>query len=73
MEKIRKSFLRSSVMVLAVMALSSSVAQAQNCIARAKDVANGSRRGDDGIGWWHRNAMPGARGRGGTHLRVVTQ
>ncbi len=37
MEKIRKSFLRSSVMVLAVMVLSSSVAYAQVCIARGVD------------------------------------
>ena len=39
MEKIRKSFLRSSVMMLslvAVMALSTSVAEAQECLARAQ-------------------------------------
>ncbi len=43
MEKIRKSFLRSSVMMLsllAVMALSSSVAYAQRCEARAATGTN---------------------------------
>ena len=66
MAKIRKAVFRSGIVMLSLLAaivLSSSVAYAQECIARAKRN-NGSRHGNHRSGGGHRTAVQAKARRG---------